>query len=91
MHKPVIVSPVTIQRRFNANRDHYEVLTDDKEMPMGVDPRQMSLFGAAWTVGSLKYLLDSDVTSISYYETVGERGLYMGEHGSRWPGQFNAE
>ncbi len=90
MHKPVIVSPVTIQRRFNANRDNYELLTDDQVMPMGVDPRQMSLFGAVWTVGSLKYLLDSEVTSISYYETVGERGLFMGEHGSRWPGQFNA-
>ncbi len=90
MHLPVIVSPVTIQRRFNANRHNYEVFTDDKVMPMGVDPRQMSLFGAAWTVGSLRYLLDSEVTSITYYETVGERGLYMGEYGSRWPEQFNA-
>jgi hypothetical protein len=90
MHLPVIISPVTIQRRFNANRDNYEVFMDDKEMPVGVDPRQMSLFGAAWTVGSLKSLFDSDVTSITYYETVGERGLYMGENTSRWPGQFKA-
>ena len=42
MHLPVIVSPVTIQRRFNANRHNYEVFTDDKVMPMGVDPRQTS-------------------------------------------------
>lgn len=91
MHKPVIVSPVTIQRRFNANRDNYELPGDGNSMPMGVDPRQMSLFGAAWTVGSLKYLLDSDVTSITYYETVGERGLFMGEQESRWPGEFNAD
>jgi len=89
-HKPVIVSPVTIQRRFNANRNNYEAFTDDKEIPLGVDPRQMSLFGAAWTVGSLKYLLESEVTSITYYESVGERGLFMGEHSSRWPGQFNS-
>jgi D-apionolactonase len=91
MHKPVVVSPVTIQRRFNANRDNYEVPGDDNEMPPGVDPRQMSLFAAAWTVGSLKYLLESEVTSITYYETVGERGLFMGEHSSRWPGQFSAD
>jgi len=91
MHKPVVVSPVTIQRRFNANRDNYEVPDDGKEMPLGVDPRQMSLFGAAWTVGSLKYLLDSEVTSITYYESVGERGLFMGEQISRWPKQFKAE
>jgi hypothetical protein len=91
MQVPVIVSPVTIQRRFNANRQNFEVPGDDHEMPPGVDPRQMSLFGAAWTVGSLKYLLDSEVTSITYYESVGERGLFMGELGSNWPGQFNAD
>jgi hypothetical protein len=90
-HKPVIVSPVTIQRRFNANRDNFEAISNGEEMPPGVDPRQMSLFAAAWTVGSLKYLLDSDVSSITYYETVGERGLFMGEHSSRWPGKLNAD
>jgi len=90
LRKPVIVSPVTIQRRFNANRNNYEVLTEGEELPLGVDPRQMSLSGAAWTVGSLKYLLESKLSSITYYETVGERGLFMGDHGSRWPGQFIA-
>ena len=53
--------------------------------------RQMSLFGSAWTVGSLKYLLDSGVSSITYYETVGERGLFMGEQDSRWPDEFAAD
>lgn len=91
INKPVIVSPVTLQRRFNANRENYEVPGDGLEVPLGLDPRQMSLFGAAWTVGSLKYLLDSCLTSITYYETVGERGLFMGEHESRWPSRFNAQ
>jgi D-apionolactonase len=90
IHKPVVVSPVTIQRRFNANRKNFEMPAHRKEIPAGVDPRQMSLFGACWTVGSLKYLLASEVSSITYYETVGERGLLMGNQGSRWPGLFNA-
>ncbi len=91
LHKPVIVSPVTLQRRFNANNNNYEEPGNDNEIPLGVDPRQMSLFGAAWTVGSLKYLLESEATSITYYESVGERGLFMGEYGSRWPEKFNAD
>jgi D-apionolactonase len=91
MHYPVIVSPVTLQRRFNANNNNYEVPCNDNEMPPGVDSRQMSLFGAAWTVGSLKYLLESEATSITYYESAGERGLFMGEHSSRWPEQFYAD
>jgi D-apionolactonase len=91
IQKPVIVSPVTLQRRFNANLGNFELPAEGNIMPFGVDCRQMSLFGAAWTVGSLKYLLDSGVSSITYYETVGERGLFMGEYGSRWPDEFAAD
>jgi hypothetical protein len=91
INKPVVVSPVTLQRRFNANRDTYEVQRDDKEISPGIDPRHKTLFGAAWTVGSLKYLFDSDLKSITYYESAGERGLFMGDFGSRWPGEFDAD
>jgi D-apionolactonase len=91
IQKPVIVSPVTLQRRFNANLDNFELPAEGNIMPIGVDCRQMSLFGSAWTVGSLKYLLDSGVTSLTYFETVGERGLFMGEYGSRWPEEFAAD
>jgi len=86
--KPVIVSPVTLQRRFNANNGNYETPDD---IPGNIDPRQMSLFGAVWTVGSLKYLIESGAESITYYETVGERGLCMGERSSEWPLYFHAK
>ena len=33
------------------------------ELPPQVDVRQMSLFGAGWTLGSLKYLAESGVSS----------------------------
>ncbi len=90
IQKPVIVSPVTLQRRFNANRHNYELPSEGSTIPMGMDSRQMSLFGAAWTTGSLKYLLDSDAKSITYYESVGERGIFMGDNDSRWPYVFEA-
>ena len=35
----------------------------------------MSLFAAAWTVGSLAGLAEAGVASITYYETVGWRGI----------------
>jgi hypothetical protein len=89
-HKPVFVSPVNLQRRFNANMANYETPVNDGSFPPQADVRQMSLFGAAWTVGSLKYLLNSGISSITYYETVGERGLFMGDQDSRWPLQFHA-
>ena len=88
---PVHVSPVTLQRRFNANVENFENPWTREEMPSQVDPRQMSLFGAAWTVGSLKYLLEAGAGSITYFETLGERGIMMGDQGSRWPDQFPAK
>jgi hypothetical protein len=89
-NKPVHVSPVTLQRRFNANISNFEIPAENENLPLQVDVRQMSLAGAAWTVGSLKYLLEPGVASVTYYETVGERGLMMGDYPSRWPGQFHA-
>jgi hypothetical protein len=90
-HRPVYISPVTLQRRFNANTSNFEVPVADKAMPTQVDVRQLSLAGAAWTVGSLKYLLESGAESVTFYETVGERGIMMGDYGSQWPGQFQAK
>ncbi len=89
-NRPVFVSPVTLQRRFNANSANFETLVGDGSFPSQVDVRQMSLFGAAWTVRSIRNLLYSGATSLTYYETVGERGIFMGDQDSRWPSQFHA-
>jgi hypothetical protein len=55
-----------------------------------VDERQMSLFGAGWTAGSLKYLTGSDVHSLTYYETSGWRGVMEVEGGSILPEKFQS-
>ena len=40
-----------------------ERLRDPNELPDPVDPRQPSLLGATWTVGSLKYLAKAAAAS----------------------------
>jgi hypothetical protein len=39
------------------------------------DPRQHELFGAAWTVSSLRQLVDCEAASATYFELAGDRGL----------------
>jgi D-apionolactonase len=86
--KDILVSPVNIQRRFNANIENFETLKHHNSMPSQVDMRQMSLFGAGWTAGSLKYLGEAGVKGITFFETTGERGIIQGDFNSRWPEQF---
>ena len=74
-NKPVHVSPVTLQRRFNANVSNYEALKNDHADSAAEDPRQQEQFAAAWTVGSLKHLMESGAASVTYYETAGKRGV----------------
>jgi hypothetical protein len=73
--KPIHVSPVTLRPRFNPNAAGPEPEPAPGELPFAVDERQVSLFGAAWTLGSLKYLAESGVASATYYETTGWRGV----------------
>jgi hypothetical protein len=78
---PVIVSPVTLRQRFNPSAIGDQTL-GQAEVPSSVDPRQMSLFAAGWTLGSIASLAAAGVASLTYFETVGLRGL-MGAGGRR--------
>lgn len=69
---PVSVSPVTLVGRhgpFPAGPP------EPGELPGSVDVRHASLFGAAWTVGSVAELTRTGVGSITYYECAGPGGL----------------
>ena len=48
----------------------------------------MSLFGAAWTLGSIKYLAQSGAAGLTYYETTGWRGVMEKQCGSPLPDKF---
>ncbi len=80
--KPLAVTPITLKMRFNPNATGPEPDPAPGQLPPQVDVRQMSLFGAGWTVGSLKYLAGSDVQSLTYFETTGWRGVMETEAGS---------
>lgn len=86
--REIRVSPVNLQRRFNANIENFETPLSANIFPPQVDTRIMSLFGVCWTAGSLKYLCDSGVNGITFFETVGERGIIQGDFDSRWPEDF---
>jgi hypothetical protein len=86
--RPVIVSPVTFKPRFNANTTEPEPPTSLGQLPRPVDARQMSLFGAAWTLGSLKALAESGVSAATYFETTGGRGVMEAKQGSALPERF---
>jgi hypothetical protein len=79
--RPVIVSPVTLKPRFNPDAIGPEPPPKPGELPSAVDPRQMSLFAAAWTVGSTKQLAEAGVASVTFYETTGWRGVKETDQG----------
>lgn len=54
-----MVSPVTLKMRGDPQPD----------------PRQRELFGAGWTLGSVKYLSEGGAANATYYETSGAFGV----------------
>ena len=87
---PIAVTPITLLPRFNPNATGPESPPKAGELPDQVDVRQMSLYGAGWTLGSLKYLSQSGVYSTTYYETSGWRGVMETEEGPQLPEQFQS-
>jgi len=80
--RPVVISPVTLRMRdkFGAHKSGF---------PPDVDSRQMSLFGAGWTVGSIARLaMTGHVHSLTYFETKGWRGLMETQSRPEMPEQF---
>jgi hypothetical protein len=88
---PLAVTPVTLRPRLQPNGAPPEPAPVPGRLPSQVDPRQMSLFGAAWTLGSLKYLAEGGLHSATYYETTGWRGVMEGEPGPPLPDAFPSQ
>lgn len=86
--RPLVVSPVTLKPRFNPVATGPDAAPTADELPPQVDPRQMSLFAAGWTVGSLKHLAEGGAASLTYYETTGWRGVLEAETGPARPARF---
>jgi hypothetical protein len=86
--KPVVVSPITLRPRTNADATGEVKASATDELPPNVDARQLSLLGAAWTLASVKYLAQAGAASLTYYETTGWRGVLETEAGSPLPQLF---
>jgi hypothetical protein len=71
--KGIVVSPVTLRMRWNPNAT--APVPEAEALAAATDPRQGSLFTAAWTVGSLRALAAGPVAAATYYELVGPRGI----------------
>jgi D-apionolactonase len=81
------ISPITLKPRFNPDAIVPES-TEPGELPSQVDPRQISLFAACWAAGSVKELAESNAHSLTYFETVGWRGLMESEEPADRTGKF---
>jgi D-apionolactonase len=80
--RPVVVSPVTLKPCYNPYASGPARAPSPGELPPQVDPRQMSLFGAGWTLGSLRAMVAAGAARMTYYETTGSRGVMETEEGS---------
>ncbi len=86
--RPVIVSPITLKRRYNPHATTAEAEKAPDQLPDVVDVRQLSLLGAGWTMGSVKYLTEGGASALTYYEATGWRGLMERDSGSPLPARF---
>lgn len=82
---PLDIGPVTLRPRFNPAATKPPKPVVQGELPPYVDRRQMSLFGAGWTVGSLRSLGSAGVAGLTYYETTGWAGVLERVNGSPAP------
>jgi hypothetical protein len=88
---PLVISPVTLRARFNADAVGPEAPTPPGELPYAVDHRQPTGFAAAWTLGSLSSLAQAGVAALTYFETTGWRGVMESESGSPLPDKFPSQ
>ncbi|MBX3733419.1 MAG: hypothetical protein KF791_12585 [Verrucomicrobiae bacterium] len=86
--RPLYVSPVSLRPRGNPNATGPEAPQAAGELPSAVDPRQLSLFGAAWTLAMVKALAEAGAAGATFYETTGWQGVLETSAGSPLPARF---
>ncbi len=87
--KEVHAGPVTFKMRWSPHETSATNGSPDGTVPANVDPLQLSLYGAAWTLGSTKYLSKSQVSAISFYQTCGWGGV-IPDPAEAWPAEYKA-
>lgn len=72
--KPIHISPITLNPRFNPVAQDAAATLAGHPVPR-VDPRHHTTFCAEWTARSLATLTRAGAASVTYFETHGPRGL----------------
>ncbi|MCC6231845.1 MAG: hypothetical protein IT580_04335, partial [Verrucomicrobiales bacterium] len=86
--KPLCVSAVSLRPRFNPVATGPRSPVEEGELPASVDPRQPSLFAAAWTLAMLAALSEGGLDSATFFETTGSRGVMETASGPLLPDRF---
>lgn len=85
----VVISPITLKPWHKVPRGRDDVASG--HLPGDVDPRQMSLFAAAWTLAHVsRVALSPHIHSATYFETTGWRGLMETPSGAPLPAKFHS-
>ena len=77
----LVVGPITLKPQSNPNATSAPLPTSPDMLPDSVDSRQLSLFGAGWTLGSISTLAAAGVEALMYYELTGWGGLMERKNG----------
>jgi hypothetical protein len=85
-NKKIQIRPVTLKMQRNPAATSAETNMVDL-----VDVRQMSLLGGGWTLGSIKHLTEAGAEAVTYYETLGEKGIIQGDALPNNPEIFRVE
>ncbi len=73
--RELAVGPMTLKPPYNPNATSAPPPARPDELPDPVDPRQLSLLAASWTLGSIHQLADAGADVLTYFDLVGWRGL----------------
>lgn len=73
--RSLVVGPVTLKPPYNPNATATPPAPGPDQLPDPVDPRQLSLLGAGWTLGSIHRLAAAGADALTYYELSGWRGV----------------
>jgi D-apionolactonase len=76
---PIVVTPLTFRERPLPD------WADDRRGEPEADVRQSSLLGAVWTLGTAASLARAGVNALTYFETVGPRGVIADTSGTSRP------
>jgi len=83
-NQSIVISPITLRPQSD-----FTLEPGAASLPFSVDARQMSLFGAGWTLGSISRLSTAThIHSLTYFETTGWLGVMETEKGSPLPDKF---